>query len=140
MMSNHGIHSVSIDKVMIQILVILISRVHMIFTVIEKNKISYFVFLLPFINKLGYYNCVRFHKNSISSLVGVALTRYMPLSQGNYCITLKNSQVSAMGVKHHYQQHQLRNITASQFKRWRTREYSNKKQNIIFCFSFTLYK
>jgi hypothetical protein len=25
-----------------------------------------------------YYNCVNFHKNSISSLVGVALTRYMP--------------------------------------------------------------
>ena len=75
-----------------------------------------------------YYNCVRFHKNSISSLVGVALTRCMPLSQGNYCITLKNSQVSAMGVKHHYQQHQLRNITASQFKRWRTREYSNQLQ------------
>jgi hypothetical protein len=25
-----------------------------------------------------YYNCVEFHKNSISSLVGVALTRYMP--------------------------------------------------------------
>jgi hypothetical protein len=25
-----------------------------------------------------YYNCVKFHKNSISSLVGVALTRYMP--------------------------------------------------------------
>jgi hypothetical protein len=24
-----------------------------------------------------YYNCVEFHKNSISSLVGVALTRYM---------------------------------------------------------------
>ena len=23
-----------------------------------------------------YYNCVKFHKNSISSLVGVALTRY----------------------------------------------------------------
>jgi hypothetical protein len=55
MMSNHGILSVSIDKVMIQILVILISRVHMIFTVIETNKISYFVFLLPFINKLGIF-------------------------------------------------------------------------------------
>ena len=41
---------------------------------------------------------------------------------------LKNSQVSAMGVKHHYQQHQLCNITASQFKRWRKREYSNKLQ------------
>ena len=27
-----------------------------------------------------YYNCVKFHKNSISSLVGVALTRYMPPS------------------------------------------------------------
>jgi hypothetical protein len=26
-----------------------------------------------------YYNCVKFHKNSISSLVGVALTRYMLL-------------------------------------------------------------
>jgi hypothetical protein len=26
-----------------------------------------------------YYNCVKFHKNSIGSLVGVALTRYMPL-------------------------------------------------------------
>ena len=26
-----------------------------------------------------YYNCVKFHKNSISSLVGVVLTRYMPL-------------------------------------------------------------
>jgi hypothetical protein len=25
-----------------------------------------------------YYNCVKFHGNSISSLVGVALTRYMP--------------------------------------------------------------
>ena len=25
-----------------------------------------------------YYNCVKFHKNSISSLVGVVLTRYMP--------------------------------------------------------------
>ena len=25
-----------------------------------------------------YYNCVKFHKNSISSLVEVALTRYMP--------------------------------------------------------------
>jgi trehalose utilization protein len=25
-----------------------------------------------------YYNCIKFHKNSISSLVGVALTRYMP--------------------------------------------------------------
>ena len=25
-----------------------------------------------------YYNCVKFHKNSINSLVGVALTRYMP--------------------------------------------------------------
>ena len=25
-----------------------------------------------------YYNCVKFHKNSISSLVGVALTRYIP--------------------------------------------------------------
>ena len=25
-----------------------------------------------------YYDCVKFHKNSISSLVGVALTRYMP--------------------------------------------------------------
>jgi hypothetical protein len=25
-----------------------------------------------------YYNCVKFHKNSICSLVGVALTRYMP--------------------------------------------------------------
>jgi hypothetical protein len=55
-------------------------------------------------------------------------TYNLPLSQGNYCITLKNSQVSAMGVKHHYQQHQLRNITASQFKRWRTREYSNQLQ------------
>jgi len=55
-------------------------------------------------------------------LVGV------PLYQGNYCITLKNSQVSVMGVKHHYQQHYLRNITASQFKRWRKREYSNQLQ------------
>ena len=25
-----------------------------------------------------YYNCVKFHKNSISSLVGVVLTRYIP--------------------------------------------------------------
>jgi hypothetical protein len=25
-----------------------------------------------------YYNCVKFHKNSIGSLVGVVLTRYMP--------------------------------------------------------------
>jgi hypothetical protein len=25
-----------------------------------------------------YYNCVKFHKNSISNLVGVVLTRYMP--------------------------------------------------------------
>jgi hypothetical protein len=25
-----------------------------------------------------HYNCVKFHKNSISSLGGVALTRYMP--------------------------------------------------------------
>jgi hypothetical protein len=25
-----------------------------------------------------YYNCIMFHKNSMSSLVGVALTRYMP--------------------------------------------------------------
>jgi hypothetical protein len=25
-----------------------------------------------------YYNCVKFHKNSISSLVGVSPTRYMP--------------------------------------------------------------
>jgi hypothetical protein len=25
-----------------------------------------------------YYNCVKFHKNSMSSLVGVVLTRYMP--------------------------------------------------------------
>jgi hypothetical protein len=25
-----------------------------------------------------YYNCVKFHKNSIGSLVGVAFTRYMP--------------------------------------------------------------
>ena len=25
-----------------------------------------------------YYNCVKFHRNSISSLVGVALARYMP--------------------------------------------------------------
>jgi hypothetical protein len=25
-----------------------------------------------------YYKCVKFHKNSISSLVGVALARYMP--------------------------------------------------------------
>ena len=25
-----------------------------------------------------YYNYVKFHKNSISSLVGVVLTRYMP--------------------------------------------------------------
>jgi hypothetical protein len=25
-----------------------------------------------------FYNCVKFHKNSISSLEGVALTRYMP--------------------------------------------------------------
>ena len=33
-----------------------------------------------------------------------------------------------MGVKHHYQQHQLRNITASQFKRWRKQEYSNHLQ------------
>ena len=24
-----------------------------------------------------YYNCVKFHKNSINSLVGVVLTRYM---------------------------------------------------------------
>jgi hypothetical protein len=28
--------------------------------------------------KRGDYNCVKFHKNSISSLVGVALTKYMP--------------------------------------------------------------
>ena len=55
-------------------------------------------------------------------LVGVSLY------QGNYCITLKNSQVSAMGVKHHYQQHQLHNITESQFKRWRKRKYSNQLQ------------
>jgi hypothetical protein len=33
-----------------------------------------------------------------------------------------------MGVKHHYQQHQLGNITASQFKRWKKREYSNQLQ------------
>ena len=25
-----------------------------------------------------HYNCVKFHKNSISNLVGIALTRYMP--------------------------------------------------------------
>jgi hypothetical protein len=25
-----------------------------------------------------YYSCVKFHKNSTSSVVGVALTRYMP--------------------------------------------------------------
>jgi hypothetical protein len=25
-----------------------------------------------------YYNCVKFHKNSISCLVGVALKRYIP--------------------------------------------------------------
>jgi hypothetical protein len=28
--------------------------------------------------QVAYYNCVKFHKNSISSLVGVVLTRYMP--------------------------------------------------------------
>jgi hypothetical protein len=28
--------------------------------------------------RLMYYNCVKFHKNSISSLVGVALTMYIP--------------------------------------------------------------
>jgi hypothetical protein len=28
-----------------------------------------------------YYNCVKFHKNSISRLVGVALTRYMNYQQ-----------------------------------------------------------
>jgi hypothetical protein len=33
-----------------------------------------------------------------------------------------------MGVIHHYQQHQLGNITASQFKRWKKREYSNQLQ------------
>jgi len=33
-----------------------------------------------------------------------------------------------MGVKHHYQQHHLRNITASQLKRWRKRKYSNQLQ------------
>ena len=50
------------------------------------------------------------------------------LISGELLYALKNSQVSAMGVKHHYQQHQLRNITASQLKRWRTREYSNQLQ------------
>jgi hypothetical protein len=36
-----------------------------------------------------YYNCVKFHKNSISDLVGVALTRYMPsppFSWGMYLV------------------------------------------------------
>ena len=28
--------------------------------------------------QIVYYKCVKFHKNPISSLVGVALTRYMP--------------------------------------------------------------
>jgi hypothetical protein len=30
------------------------------------------------LTKLLHYNCVKFHKNSISSLVRDALTRYMP--------------------------------------------------------------
>ena len=36
------------------------------------------VFLLAHL-QVVYHNCVKFHKNSISSLIGVALTRYMPL-------------------------------------------------------------
>jgi hypothetical protein len=35
------------------------------------------VFLHAYL-QVVYYNCVKFHKNSISSLVGVALTMYMP--------------------------------------------------------------
>jgi uncharacterized RmlC-like cupin family protein len=31
-----------------------------------------------------YYNCLKFHKNSISSLVGVALTRYMDGRTGRF--------------------------------------------------------
>jgi hypothetical protein len=48
-----------------------------------------------------YYNCVKFHKNSISSLVGVALTRYMPPLQVVYynCAKFhKNSISSLVGV------------------------------------------
>jgi hypothetical protein len=41
-----------------------------------------------------YYNCVNFHKNSISSLVGVALTRYMPpLFMKLYTVVLHNLQM-----------------------------------------------
>jgi hypothetical protein len=37
-----------------------------------------------------YYNCVKFDKNSISSLVGVALTRYMP---SLYTVVVQNMQM-----------------------------------------------
>jgi hypothetical protein len=45
------------------------------------------VFLHAYL-QVVYYNCVKFHKNSISSLVGVALTRYMPPPFCRYTIIL----------------------------------------------------
>jgi hypothetical protein len=50
----------------------------------EKKEGMYLVSATPpvFLHaqlQVVYYNCVKFHKNPISSLVGVALTGYMPL-------------------------------------------------------------
>jgi len=59
MMSNHGIHSVSIDEVMIQILVILnicyhrFPQVHVIFTVSEKTKYHNLFFFYPWLIRLA---------------------------------------------------------------------------------------
>jgi hypothetical protein len=44
-----------------------------------------------------YYNCVKFHKNSISSLVGVALTRYMDGQVDSYIPPLPPPQTLFAG-------------------------------------------
>jgi hypothetical protein len=46
------------------------------YTFTKKGDV-YLVNATPPKRQAVYYNCVKFHKNSISSLVGVALTRYM---------------------------------------------------------------
>jgi hypothetical protein len=48
------------------------------YTFTKKGGGMYLVSATPTKLLIEFLCCVKFHKNSISSLVGVALTRYMP--------------------------------------------------------------
>jgi hypothetical protein len=75
-----------------------------------------------------YYNCVKFHKNSISSLVGVALTRYMDGRTWRFLYTpLPNFACGGRGYRKE-KKNKTKQKTKKERKKKKQTNKTNKKQ------------